>query len=104
MKSIILKEWHQILRHSNCVDGMTILDSDDIFECEVCTLEKMIQSRNRVPDAHAKKAFEPVHLDLAGPDNPVSVGGYRYALICNDDCFRFQIFDKDLIRIIHCDN
>ena len=82
------------MRHSYCinikkqadvVDGMIISDPDDKFDCEVCILRKMTQSRSRVPDAHVKKVFELVHLDLADPVDSVSVGGYRYALICIDD-------------------
>ena len=50
------------------------------LHCEVCTKGKFIQARNRKPDARAKAALELVHTDLAGPIDPESRDGYRFAL------------------------
>ncbi|RUS73520.1 hypothetical protein EGW08_018705 [Elysia chlorotica] len=91
-----LKEWHNILGHCNVqdilklskvVDGLNISDPDRSikFDCEVCTLGKMPQNINRTPDAKAESKFDLVHIDLAGPIDPVSKDGYRYALVCVDD-------------------
>ena len=54
-------------------------------ECEVCTLGKMINTRNRDPDARAEAPLELVHTDLAGPITPTSREGYSYALAFTDD-------------------
>ena len=49
------------------------------------TKGKFIQARNRKPDARAKAALELVHTDLAGPIDPVSRDGYKFALSFTDD-------------------
>jgi len=88
-----LKRWHEILGHCNVsdvlklesvVDGMKITDKAD-FECDVCTLGKMAQFRNRSPDTRACAPLELVHTDLAGPISPVAKDGFRYAISFIDD-------------------
>ena len=88
-----LKRWHEILGHCNVsdvlklesvVDGMKITDKAD-FECDVCTLGKMAQFRNRSPDARASAPLELVHTVLAGPISPVANDGFRYAISFIDD-------------------
>lgn len=91
-----LQTWHEILGHcnygdliklKNVVDGMEIRSRGDklIPRCEICMQGKFIETRNRVPDARAKAALEMVHTDLAGPIDPVSRDGHRYALSFTDD-------------------
>lgn len=91
-----LQTWHEILGHCNykdiiklqdVVDGMEIKSRKDetIPRCEVCMQGKFIQTRNRGPDARAKAALEMVHTDLAGPIDPISRDGHRYALSFTDD-------------------
>ncbi|GFR67435.1 transposon Ty2-C Gag-Pol polyprotein [Elysia marginata] len=45
----------------------------------------MTSHRSRTSDARAAKPLEFVHIDLAGPVDPSSKDGFRYALICMDD-------------------
>ena len=45
----------------------------------------MTEVRSRLPDEKAKLPLELVHCDLAGPVDPVSIDGYRYALSFTDD-------------------
>ena len=53
--------------------------------CETCTLGKMTEFTSQLPDEKAKLPLELVHCDLAGPVDPVSIDGYRYALSFTDD-------------------
>ena len=91
-----LMEWHKIMGHcyfndlrklQGVVDGMKILD-DRQCDCAICTQGKMCQFRNRKPSKPDEKAKEPlefVHCDLAGPINPISKDGFKYALSFVDD-------------------
>ena len=45
----------------------------------------MTEFRSRLPDEKAKLPLELVHCDLAGPVDPVSIDGYRYALSFTDN-------------------
>ena len=45
----------------------------------------MTKHRSRQPDARAKSRLEIVHCDLAGPVDPISIDGFRYALSFTDD-------------------
>ena len=91
-----MQTWHEILGHCNyddvqklqhVVDGMTIKGKTDMsaLHCEVCTQGKFTQTRNREADVRAKTPVELVHTDVAGPIDPVSRDGYRYALSFTDD-------------------
>ena len=88
-----LKRWHEILGHcnvadilklENVVDGMKITDKAS-FHCDVCTLGKLTQSRNREPDERACAPLQLVHTDLAGPISPVARDGFKYAISFIDD-------------------
>jgi hypothetical protein len=88
-----LRRWHEILGHcnisdvlklENVVDGMKITSKVN-FDCDICTLGKMTQSRNRAPDARASAPLELVHTDLASPVTPVARDGFRYAISFIDD-------------------
>ena len=88
-----LKTWHQILGHcnpndisrmENHVQDMKISDSEK-FDCEVCTLAKQPNTRNREPDVRATQPFELVHTDLSGPIEPVAKDGFRYTIVFTDD-------------------
>ena len=90
-----LKDWHEILGHCNVndvlklqavVDGMKIAEKKDTFDCNVCTMGKMTQSRSRKPDCKSGITLEFVHTDLAGPIEPASKEGFRYAISFTDDC------------------
>lgn len=89
-----IQTWHEILGHCNfndvqklesVVDGMSIKGKAKSMQCEVCVQGKFTQNRNRKPDAKAKSALQLVHTDLAGPIDPESREGYRYALSFTDD-------------------
>ena len=54
-------------------------------DCNVCIEGKITQSRNRNPDACATAPLELVHTDSAGPNDPVSRGGFRYSIVYTDD-------------------
>ena len=88
-----LEEWHRILGHCNikdvqsleaAVDGMKITHKDK-FNCTTCNLGKMTQTRNRDPDQKATQRLELVHCDLAGPIDPISLGGFKYCMSLVDD-------------------
>ena len=82
-----LQCWHEILGHCNydhvvklesVVNGMKVKrDGGKSLDCNVCTLGKLTQNRNRKPDARATVPFELVHTDLAGPIDPISKEGFR---------------------------
>ncbi|XP_066542004.1 uncharacterized protein [Hoplias malabaricus] len=91
-----MQTWHEILGHCNyddiqklqgVVNGMTIKGKTgkSALNCQVCTQGKFVQTRNREPDVRAKAALELVHTDLAGPVDPESKDGYRFALSFTDD-------------------
>lgn len=87
-----LKRWHEIMGHCNVndvlklehVDGMKITGKTK-FDCDVCTLGKLTQFRNRDPDVRASAPLELVHTDLAGPITPIARDGFRYAISFIDD-------------------
>ena len=56
------------------------------FECETCHLGRMPQFKNNHADRrHPQSILNLVHVDLAGPVDPMSEEGHRYALSCVDD-------------------
>ncbi|GFR58840.1 CCHC-type zinc finger, nucleic acid binding protein a [Elysia marginata] len=84
-----LQEWHVILGHCNKadilklqdkVDGMIISDKSD-FDCEVCVLGKMTETRRREPDQTARKPLDVVHVELAGPVDPPNINGMKYSFV-----------------------
>ena len=92
-KSRTIESWHKTMGHCNIqdvlklekvVDGMKIV-GENKFVCETCIQGKMPQYRNRIPDEKAKEVFELVHTDLAGPIEPISKEGHKYALMFVDD-------------------
>ena len=56
----------------NKVLGMNITDLNDKFECDICTLGKMNNFRNRKADNKAKNILDLVHCNLAGPIDPIA--------------------------------
>lgn len=90
-----LQTWHEILGHCNyddiqklpsVVKGMTIKGkTNKPPHCEVCTQGKFVQTRCRDPDVRATTQLELVHTDLAGPIQPESREGYKYAISFTDD-------------------
>ena len=88
-----LKQWHEVLGHCNIqdllklqenVEGMVITNKAYNFQCDVCPQGKLTDSRSRVRDNSANAPFELVHIDLAGPIDPESIDGHKYALNCVD--------------------
>ena len=88
-----LQTWHEILGHCNAkdtlelenvVEGMSISDMTKL-DCEVCTLGKMTNIRNKNPNSKAKAPLQLVHADLAGPITPESGEGFNYVLGITDD-------------------
>ena len=98
------------------VDGMEITGRDQDLKCETfCVLGKTVNLRNKHLDARAEKPLELLHLDLAGPIEPVSLHGYRYSLVCvffrqKSDCtIAFKKFLADfsplgLVKRVGSDN
>jgi len=87
------KTWHEILGHCNVddvlklpnvVEGMKIIGNTKI-NCGVCTEGKFPNSRSRKADTKASAPLQLVHSDLAGPIEPTSHEGYKYALSFTDD-------------------
>lgn len=78
-----LQTWHEILGHCNhddvqkltkVVDGMTVKGKIEkpVQPCDVC-------------QRSAKEVLSLVHTDLAGPIDPISKDGHRFALSFTDD-------------------
>jgi len=90
-----LSSWHEILGHCNfddvlklesVVDGMKVTSTPEKpADCNVCLLGKMTHSRNRTPRCCSTVPLAFVHTDLAGPIQPVSTEGFRYAIVFTDD-------------------
>ena len=92
-----LSSWHEILGHCNyddvlklesvpVVDGMKVIGSTEKpADCNVCVLGKMTQGRSRTPRCRSTVPLALVHTDLAGPIEPVSTEGFRYAITFTDD-------------------
>ena len=88
-------EWHNILGHCNfddvlklesVVDGMKVIDNKvKPAVCDVCVQGKMTEDRSRKPRVRSAVPLELVHTDLAGPVEPVSREGFRYAIVFTDD-------------------
>lgn len=51
----------------------------------MCTEGKFTNNRNRKSDPKASKPLELVHTDLAGPIEPTSHSGHKYAILFTDD-------------------
>ena len=88
-----LEDWQKNMGHCNVddilkleenVEGMQITDRNK-FKCEICPQTKMSQSRNRQPDTRATNILESVHVDLAGPIDPISKDDFKYVLGCIND-------------------
>lgn len=73
---------------------MSRKEKETSSRCEVCIQGKSVQTRNRGPDARAKAPL--IHNDLAGPIDPMSKDGHKYALSFTDDysCAFFVYFLK----------
>ena len=91
--SFDVKTWHEILGHCNIndvlklpnvVEGMKITGNTKI-DCNVFTEGKFSKSKNKRADAKASAPLELVHTDLAGPIEPTSRDGYKYAISFTDD-------------------
>ena len=98
--SVMNRELKQV-RGSSC---------SKLQDCNVCIKGKMIQSRNKNPDAHTTKPLELVHTDLAGPIDPASREDFRYSIAFTDDYSRaiFVYFLKNksdtVAKCIRLDN
>jgi hypothetical protein len=75
---------NDVLKLETVVDGMRIAGKEH-FKCGVCTLGKMCQYQNHLPDSRATKPLELVHSDLAGPISPVLREGSNYVISLVDD-------------------
>lgn len=90
-----IQQWHEILGHcnhddvsklENLVEGMKITGSrTKADDCGTCVEGKMTQERSREPRVRSTVPLELVHTDLAGPINPVSKDGFKYAIAFTDD-------------------
>lgn len=75
------------MKLKDVVGGMKASDSScsKPQDCDVCIEGKMIESRNRNPDARAAKPLELVHTDLAEPIDLSSREGFRYSIAFTGD-------------------
>jgi len=88
-----LKTWHQILGHCNVNDIFKLenvaqsmkINNQEHFDCEVCTISKQPNKRNREADVRAKQPFELVHTDLARPIDSTAKDRFKYVMIFTDD-------------------
>lgn len=88
-----MQTWYEILGHCNygdiqklqsVVERMTINDKS-VLQCNICLEGKFVQTRSRESDVRAKAALDLVHTDLAGPIDPTSKDGHKYAISFTDD-------------------
>ena len=94
------EEWHHRLGHiaisglrnlhgKNLVDGFSLRDSPQDFECEACI--KVKTERKSVPNSctsHERKPGELTHTDVWGPARVTSLHGYCYYVLFIDDATR----------------
>ena len=59
------------------------------FNCETCILSIQVVPHSRIPDDRAKAPLEFVHTDIAGPIEPIVMGGFRYAINFKIDIITF---------------
>ena len=97
-----LSLWHRRLGHTNygyvkelhskdMVNGMKISNMsrpDPI--CEPCLAGKMHANPFPTSQTRATQPLELVHIDLKGPIQVKSIGGYQYWIQFVDDCTRFK--------------
>jgi hypothetical protein len=97
-----LSLWHRRLGHTNygyvkelhskdMVNGMKISNMsrpDPI--CEPCLAGKMHANPFPTSQTRATQPLELVHMDLKGPIQVKSIGGYQYWIQFVDDCTRFK--------------
>jgi transposase InsO family protein len=94
------EEWHRRLGHisisglrhlhaKHLVDGMSIRDSPQDFECESCIQAKLTCAP--LPKTVSRREREPgelTHTDVWGPARVPSIHGYRYYISFVDDATR----------------
>ena len=90
-----IEEWHEILGHCNYrdiikledkVEGMKLSGGENVkHECEVCIMGKMVNEKSRKARVKSEAPLELVHTDLAGPIEPTSREGFKYAISFTDD-------------------
>lgn len=89
-----MQEWHRILGHcniddvlnlENVVEGMKVSEDRKKRDCNICMLGKMTNDRNRNPRVRSTVPLQLVHTDLAGPIDPISSEGFKYAIAFTDD-------------------
>lgn len=73
-----------VLKLPNVVQGMKITGNTKI-DCNVCTLGKFTNSRNKKADPKANAPLELIHTDLSCPIEPTSQDGYKYAISFTDN-------------------
>lgn len=97
-----LRLWHRRFGHYNhdsvkqlhstdMVTGMTIVNQskpDPI--CEPCLAGKMCANPFPSSDSRASNPLDLVHIDLKGPIQVTSHGGFNYWAMFVDDCTRFK--------------
>jgi transposase InsO family protein len=94
------EEWHRRLGHiaisglrslhgKNLVDGFSLRDSPQDFECKACI--KVKTERKSVPNTRTSRERKPgelTHTDVWGPARVSSLHGYRYYVSFIDDATR----------------
>ena len=73
-----------IFKLESVVEGMKIISKDN-FNCTTCILGKITENKNRKTDKRANGRLELVYCDLAGPIDPISMEGHKYAISFVDD-------------------
>jgi hypothetical protein len=95
------EQWHRCLGHigitglrklhgKNLVDGFSIIDSPQTFDCEACIKSKL--TREPLPKTVSRRHWLPgelMHTDVWGPAHVTSVRGYRYYISFVDDATRY---------------
>jgi len=99
-KSYTWAEWHRRLGHisitglrtlhgKNLVDGFTVTDSTQTFDCDACIKSK--QTRQPVPKKASRREVKPgeiTHSDLWGPAPMPGLKGHRYYISFVDEATR----------------
>lgn len=88
-----LKEWHEILGHTNLDDvkklanqGIIAISDHSEFECKICALAKLRRKnfQNQVTST-AQDVGDVIHSDIMGKISPKSIGGKEYAISFIDE-------------------
>lgn len=96
VKKESLRKWHERLCHQNVVHVKHFLRNNNIdyideqFVCEACIYGKHHRSSFSNREEKSSECGQIIHADVAGPIEPVSIGGSKYFVVFKDDHSHFR--------------